>query len=110
MVKSTKAKSQAQQNDLRNWNNRARVFFHEVTHLDYFMNAGDDPKDKSPYVSDLKIRYRWEGALQDFEAYGPFNAKIIRNYVTKRAADSAYYSQRNGSVTFCSSPLAYVCC
>ena len=74
------------------------------------MNAGNDPKDKSPYVSDLKIRYTWDGVVQDFEAYGPFNAKIVRNYVIKRAADSAYYFQRNGSVTFCSSPLASVCC
>lgn len=29
------------QDNLENWDNRARVFFHEVTHLDYFMNAND---------------------------------------------------------------------
>jgi hypothetical protein len=95
-VKLAKAKPREDKNDLTNWNNRARVFFHEVTHLDYFMNAGDDPKDKSPYVTDLKFKLKVGGLKQEFEAYGPFNAKIVRNYVTKKAADSAYYSQRNG--------------
>ncbi len=43
--------------NLEMWNNRARVLLHEVTHLDYFMNAGDDDSSRSPFVSDLEVNY-----------------------------------------------------
>lgn len=38
------------QNDLWNYQNRARLLFQEITHLNYFVNA----PDKSPYVDDVK--------------------------------------------------------
>ena len=83
-------KSAADQNNLETWENRARCFFREVTHLDYFMNA----PDKSPYVSDTKFSYKLGGIKNDVEGYGPFNAKVLRNYVTKNRI--GYYTQRNG--------------
>lgn len=93
--KWNKKRSKEQKDDLDNWNNRARVFFHEVTHLDYFMNADDSKKDsKSPEVFDVQFKYRGENEFT--EAYGPFYAKMLRNWTPKRNSDMGYYTQRNG--------------
>lgn len=48
-----KKKSAAARNSLEIWNSRARVFFHEATHLGYFMNV----PGRCPYVIDAKFSY-----------------------------------------------------
>lgn len=70
-------KSEEDQKNLENWNNRARLFLHEVTHLNYFMNA----PAKSPVVDDAYIAYKdTDGKTQNEVAYGPYNVKVLRNY------------------------------
>jgi hypothetical protein len=81
--------------NLENWNNRARCFFHEITHLDYFMNAGDDDKAKSPYVSDLEVYYTTKGELDWHPCYGAYNAKVLRNWVDMEPQYIGYFTQRN---------------
>jgi hypothetical protein len=91
-----KRRPKSDQNRLDKWNNRARCFFHEITHLDYFMNAGDDKSSKSPFVSDLEIRYRTSRSPSDwYDAYGPYNAKVLRNWLDQDPKYIGYYSQRN---------------
>lgn len=91
--KRNKRRSEEQQDNLENWNNRARVFFHEVTHLNYFMNADDSRKDsKSPEVFDAQFKYG--GSIA--EAYGPYYAKMLRNYIPREKKYIGYYTQRNG--------------
>ena len=76
-----KNKPRADQDNLENWNNRARLFFHEVTHLDYFMNADDSRDDsKSPEVFDAGFNFKSGGKTYKAEAYGPLYAKMMRNY------------------------------
>lgn len=84
-------------NDLANYDNRARCFFHEVTHLDYFMNSGQNDEGLSPVVSDLEIEIRTPGSGRNYwdTAYGPFNAKLLRNYQDADPQYSGYYTQRN---------------
>lgn len=77
--------------DLSLWDNRARCFLHEVTHLDYFMNAGPGDQGKSPYVWDLEVEYRGDW----HECYGPYYAKMLRNWVDADPQYSGYYTQRN---------------
>lgn len=81
------------QNNLELWDNRARCFLHEVTHLDYFMNA----PDKSPYTWDLTFQYRLGGQKLNADGYGPYNWKVIRNYV--RQGKAGFYTQYNGNLT-----------
>ncbi|KAF2677923.1 hypothetical protein K458DRAFT_491629 [Lentithecium fluviatile CBS 122367] len=69
--------SEGQQDNLENWNNRARVWLHEATHMHYFMNT----PDQSPDVDDLIIRWRERGVTQDEYVYGPYRAKILRNWL-----------------------------
>ncbi|KAL9628590.1 MAG: hypothetical protein Q9164_007212, partial [Protoblastenia rupestris] len=58
-IDRTKKKSTIDHNNLEFWNNRARCFFHEVTHLDYFMNADDNnDNSKSPEVFDTQFKYK----------------------------------------------------
>ena len=64
------------QDHLDQWNNRARTFFHEITHLNYFMNA---PK-KSPFVDDALITYKSGSLTVEEGAYGPYNVKVLRNF------------------------------
>lgn len=56
---------------LSRYDNQARVMFHEITHLDYFMNSGDQPTSKSPFVSDLDLYYAWRKPKNWHAAYGP---------------------------------------
>lgn len=86
--KPPKAKEQ-----LESWNNRARVFLHETTHLDYFMNA----PGSSPLVDDLQFDWRQPGVgvTRDW-AYGPKFCKILRNYGLQ--SESGKYPQRNGKI------------
>jgi len=98
IVKLNKKQPQSVQNRLDKWNNRARVFFHEVTHLDYFMNAGsgDDKNAKSPYVSDLEINYQTSKTQPAwYSCYGPYNAKVLRNWLTDDPKYIGYFTQRN---------------
>jgi hypothetical protein len=90
--KKLKAKDKT---NLIKWNNRARCFFHEVTHLDYFMNAGAGDDGKSPYVSDLEVNYPTSGKNEWHACYGPYNAKVLRNWVPEDAQYSGYFTQRN---------------
>ncbi|KAI9674471.1 MAG: hypothetical protein M1817_001809 [Caeruleum heppii] len=77
------------QNNLETWNSRARCFLHEATHLDYFMDA----PAKNPYISDLSFSYRDRNGVQKVEGYGPYNCKVLRNYI--KAGKAGYYTQRN---------------
>ncbi|KAL9107703.1 MAG: hypothetical protein Q9227_007418 [Pyrenula ochraceoflavens] len=87
-------RSAADQNNLANWDNRARVWFHEVTHQVYLMNT---PK-KGPNVIDLTISYREAGQTVQDRAYGPMNAKRLRNYTMRNKG--GYYTQINGTLPF----------
>ena len=91
ITKLQKQGPKTKQKNLQLWDNQARVFFHEVTHLDWFMNA----PGKSPYVSDLEILVNNRGQREWEEAYGPYNARILRNYLDQDPQYSAYYTQRN---------------
>lgn len=83
--------NRALQNDLNNWENRARVMFHEMTHLSYFMNAPDD----SPIVEDVRFERKGPKDTDIKEmAYGPFGAKTLANY-EGQVDKGGYYTQRN---------------
>lgn len=75
---------------LDSWNNRARVFLHETTHLDYFMNA----PGSSPLVDDLQFDWRDAGAVVRDWVYGPYFCKMLRNYGL--GTQVGFYPQRNG--------------
>ena len=64
------------------YDNRARVFLHEVTHLDFFVNA---PAEVPP-VDDLTIRIKVGKVIHGDRAYGPFRAKVLTNWRTKKKA------------------------
>jgi len=91
VIDSGKGKPVDVQNKLETWNSRARCFFHEVTHLTYFMNT---PK-QGPKVEDLQIIFEQKGVKQTDIAYGPYNAKVLRNYMRK--GRGGFYTQRNGN-------------
>ena len=80
-----------QKTDLSKWDNRARCFLHEVTHLDYFMNTGPGDQGQGPYVWDLELEYGndWH------ECYGPYYSKMLRNFVDADPQYSGYFTQRN---------------
>jgi hypothetical protein len=88
----TNAKRRSQTNDLWAFQNRARVVFHEITHLAYFMNA---PK-QSPYVVDVRIVYKEKGKKGEVAgaSYRPERVKILANY--ERVGKGGFYTQRNG--------------
>lgn len=65
-----------QKANLALWDNRARCFFHEVTHLDHFMNAGAGDDGQSPYVSDLEIFYTDKGKDDWHDVYSPYNCRV----------------------------------
>ena len=93
----SRTKDSPNKKNLEYWNNRARCFFHEVVHLDYFMNADDkNPKSLSPEVFDTQFKYKSGGQTYEVEGYGPFNLKILRNYIPKNKKYIGYYTQRNG--------------
>lgn len=89
VVDTAKKNSRSYQNDLWNYQNRARVLFHEITHLNYFMNA---PKE-SPYVDDVKIAYGSGKGAKNVASYGPENIKILANY--EAVGKGGFYTQRN---------------
>ena len=78
------------QNDLWNYQNRARVLFHEMTHLDYFVNV----PTKSPYIDDIRIKYGVGKAVQNKLTYGPDRIKILSNY--EAVGKGGFFTQRNG--------------
>jgi len=92
VIDAGKKKPEAVQNNLETWNNRARCFFHEVTHLTCFMNT----PGQGPNVEDLTIKFKEGRFTQTDQAYGPYNVKLLRNYVKKGMG--GFYTQRNGNV------------
>jgi hypothetical protein len=92
VINMGKSQPSAVQNNLETWNNRARCFFHEITHLTYFMNT----PGSSPNVEDIRITYMQKRKQVTEGAYGPYNAKILRNYV--KQGMGGFYTQRNGNV------------
>ncbi|KAL9124460.1 MAG: hypothetical protein Q9217_006212 [Psora testacea] len=61
------------------------------------MNAEDSKDDsKSPEVFDAQFKYRTGGQTYEVDAYGPFYAKMMRNYIPKQKKYIGYYTQRNG--------------
>jgi hypothetical protein len=86
------------QEDLENWDNRARCFFHEITHLAYFVSkwisvrtAKDNTRSlffltdsgasgKTPNVNDLRITFGTKTKRRTEDIYGPYLAKILRNF------------------------------
>ncbi|KAK2032882.1 hypothetical protein LX32DRAFT_554471 [Colletotrichum zoysiae] len=76
--------------NLQLYDNRARIFLHEVTHLDYFVNA----PQRSPVTDDLVIEWKGDRGVKttDF-AYGALNTRILTKY--KSRGFQGYYTQRN---------------
>jgi hypothetical protein len=95
-INTAKKYKRAYQNDLWNYQNRARTLFHEVTHLNYFLNV----PEKSPYVDTVRIRYEIGKAKFNELCYGPDLVKILANY--EAVGNGGYYTQRNGTVILCS--------
>ena len=75
--------------DLQKFDNRARIFFHEATHLDYFMNVPPNPP-----TDDLTIKWKAGGIPMTDHAYGALNARILGKY--RAVGFAGYYTQRNG--------------
>jgi hypothetical protein len=91
-----------EKNDLWEYQNRARVVFHEVTHLNYFMNA----PDKSPIVDDVEIPFGPKTRRTYLPGYGPERIKIIANY--EAANKGGFYTQRNGILAAPLNLLSYL--
>ncbi|KAH3919534.1 hypothetical protein HBI56_027940 [Parastagonospora nodorum] len=71
-------RSAERKENLENWDNRASCFFHEITHLAYFVNSG--ASGKSPNVDDLRINFGTKTKRRTEDTYGPYLAKILRNF------------------------------
>ena len=80
----------AERDNLDSYDNRARVFFHEVTHLDYFMNT----PAQGPPIDDVLIKYKQGGRIVEGISYGAYFTKVLKNYRALRKG--GYYTQRNG--------------
>jgi hypothetical protein len=52
----------SERDNLESYDNRARCFSHEVTHLDFFMNTGEKGSATGPPIDDVSIRVR-EGQI-----------------------------------------------
>jgi hypothetical protein len=92
----TPKRPKATRENLASWNNRARIFLHETTHLDWFMNTPHE----SPMVNDLKIISKASEQDSDGEyikdwTYGVAFCKILKNY--GRLSLVGFYPQRNGT-------------
>ncbi|KAF2012502.1 hypothetical protein BU24DRAFT_352076, partial [Aaosphaeria arxii CBS 175.79] len=86
VTKNVKNQRPEVQDHLDQWNNRARCFFHEITHLNYFMNA----PEKSPFIDDALITYKSKEGTVEEGAYGPYNVKVLRNF-----RGDAWYAGQN---------------
>ena len=63
------------------------------------MNANDNDKNsKSPEVFDAQFKYKIGKKTFFAEAYGPYYAKILRNYIPSQKKYIGYYTQRNGEI------------
>ena len=91
VINTAKKNSQSYQNDLWNYQNRARLLLYEMTHLNYFVNA----PDKSPYVDDVKIRWKEGKKNYNLATYGPERIKMLANY--EAIKKGGFYTQRNGT-------------
>jgi hypothetical protein len=61
---------------------------------------------KSPKVEDLTIKFKKRGLTHKDTAYGPYNAKVLRNY--RRRGMGGFCTQRKGSVTPSSDPAPLI--
>ena len=98
VIKTAKKNNKGYRNQLWNYQNRARLLFHEITHLNYFMNA----PDKSPYVEEARIVWGSGKVKENQLAYGPDYIKILANY--EAVGKGGFYTQRNGTVLPYSQP------
>lgn len=89
-INTAKKNPGSYQNYLWNYQNRARVVFHDITHLNYFLNASE----KSPFV---RIRYGTGKKITNTASYGPENIKILANY--EAVGKGGFYTQRNGKLS-----------
>ena len=79
------------QNNLNTWNNQARVFIHEATHYNYFIDADGTV----PFVDDLTFTYKGKDRVKvDSEGYGPYDTRVLTNY--RKKTKGGFYTQRNG--------------
>ncbi|MCJ1399599.1 hypothetical protein MMC11_002801 [Xylographa trunciseda] len=65
--------------NLDNYENRARCFFHEVTHLDYFVDAPDTDQ----HVWDWRVTIKTGKKVESSAVYNPYWTKILARYVTR---------------------------
>ncbi|EFW15017.1 conserved hypothetical protein [Coccidioides posadasii str. Silveira] len=72
-----KFKSKGLQDNLENWDNRGRVFFHEAVHMASLMY----PQDKTPSVEDAEIKFK-EADSYAFFALAKYVEKQIDRYPT----------------------------
>ena len=93
-VKEGKDEDHGTQNELDTWNNRARVFIHEATHYNYFIDADGTV----PYVDDLSYEYKQGTDTIKSEGYGPKDVRILANY--KKMGKGGFYTQRNGQSAY----------
>ncbi|KMP06770.1 hypothetical protein CISG_06233 [Coccidioides immitis RMSCC 3703] len=84
-----KFKSKGLQDNLEHWDNRGRVFFHEAVHMASLIY----PQDKTPSVEDAEIKFKEGDKTATNYAYGPYYAKLLRNWVQKDKG--GFYTQRN---------------
>lgn len=77
--------------DLGNYNNRARIFLHEMTHLDYFVNA----PSSVPQITDIQLLLNYNNKKVTDMAYGVMRSKILANW---RPNKGGYFTQRNGTL------------
>jgi len=86
---------------LEAWDNQARAFLHEVTHLDNMIHA----PEQVPVIDDIQVVWNSIQNVFDFVddpiqvtqkdwAYGPRFAKMLRNYGL--GSEVGFYAQRNG--------------
>jgi hypothetical protein len=61
--------------NLHTYDNRARMFLHEMSHLDYFVNA----LNTVPPITNTKLSLNYNSKAETNTAYGPLRAKIFRN-------------------------------
>ncbi|KAI4197393.1 MAG: hypothetical protein LQ350_005944 [Teloschistes chrysophthalmus] len=59
---------------------------------------------KSPEVFDAQFRYKTGKQTYTAQAYGPFWAKTLRNYIPKPVSDIGYYTQRNETTRYPPNP------
>lgn len=101
MIDTAKKSTPLFRNNLWNYDNRARILFHEMTHLNFFMSA----PDKSPYVDDVRMGWKEEENRFSLVTYGPERIKMLANY--EAVKKGGFFTQRNGTSLLCSCHLMW---